>query len=96
LESTEAKPEWALRAMRVMIRTPSLRARNTEKHLTWMSVLEPLVTTALAGPESDQQFRARGITLCALTCLGVASAEWVHRGGDVAVRQLLNDAFQLL
>jgi hypothetical protein len=82
--------------MRVMIRTSSLRARNTEKHLAWMTVLEPLVADALTGPEVDRHFQARAVTLCALTCLDVSSAEWVHRGGDVATRVLLDEAFRML
>ena len=96
VETTESQAEWALRATRVMIRTSSLRARNTEKHLAWLSVLEPLVTGALTGPEIERQYRAKAITLCALTCLDVSHAEWVHRAGDVTVRVLLDDAFRML
>lgn len=96
VEITESHVEWSLRATRVMIRTPSLRARNTEKHLAWLNVLEPLVADALTGPDEQTQFQAKAVTLCALTCLDVASAEWVHRGGDVSVRALLDDAFTML
>ncbi|MFB2586687.1 TetR family transcriptional regulator [Herbiconiux liukaitaii] len=95
-ETVEADPEWGLRAMRVMIRTPSLRARNTEKHLAWLTVLEPLVADALDGPEADRHYRARAVTLCALTCLDVSSAEWVHRDGATTSRALLDEAFLLL
>lgn len=69
VETGESDSEWALRATTVMISTPSLRARNTEKHLAWMTVLVPLVASALTGPEAERQFHARAITLCALTCL---------------------------
>jgi AcrR family transcriptional regulator len=93
---SDANPEGALRATRVMIRTPTLRARNTEKHLIWMTVLVPLVADALTGPDESKQFRARAITLSALTCLDVSSAEWVHRDGTVTFGQLLDEAFALL
>ncbi|MEV5054335.1 TetR family transcriptional regulator [Arthrobacter sp. LAR12-1-1.1] len=96
VETVESNPEWALRATRVMIRTPSLRARNTEKHLAWMTVLVPLVAAALTGPEAERQYHARAITLCALTCLDVSSAELVHRNGAVTSRVLLDEAFRLL
>ena len=96
VETVESDPQWALRATRVMISTPSLRARNTEKHLAWMTVLVPLVAAALTGPETERQYHARAITLCALTCLDVSSAELVHRNGAVTSRVLLDEAFQLL
>lgn len=96
VEKAESDPEWALRATRVMIGTPSLRARNTEKHLAWMTVLEPLVADALDGPEVDRRYRARAVTLSALTCLDVSSAEWVHRGGETTTRVLLDEAFRML
>ncbi|POH65124.1 hypothetical protein C3B60_13060 [Cryobacterium zongtaii] len=61
-----------------------------------MTGLEPLVADALTGPEADRHYQARAVTLCALTCLDVCSAEWVHRGGDVSSRQLLDEAFLML
>lgn len=92
----EADPERALRATRVMISTPSLRARNTEKHLAWLSALEPLVAEVLTGSEAERHYQARAVTLCALTCLDVSSAEWVHRDGAVSSRVLLDEAFAML
>ncbi len=96
VELSESNPEWVLRATRVMISSPSLRARNTEKHLAWMTVLVPLVAEALTGPEADRQYHARAITLCALTCLDVSSAELVQREDATASGALLDDAFRIL
>lgn len=96
VEFSESDPEGALRATRVMIATPSLRARNTEKHLAWMTVLVPLIAGTLTSPEAERQYHARAITLCALTCLDVSSAELVYRNGAVTTRVLLDEAFQLL
>ena len=92
----EEDPEGTLRATRVMISTPTLRARNTEKHLAWMTVLVPIVAESLSGPDENTMFEARAITLAALTCLDVSSAEWVHRDGAVGNGQLLDTAFALL
>lgn len=96
VEIFESEPERSLRAMRVMISTPSLRARNTEKHLAWMKVLVPLIADAMTGPKEERQYHARAVTLCALTCLDVSSAELVHRHGAVTARVLLDDAFRIL
>jgi AcrR family transcriptional regulator len=93
---TEADPEGTLRATRVMISTPALRARSTEKHLAWMLVLVPLVEDALTGAKADRGYRARAITLAALTCLDVTSSEWVLRNGTVGNGALLDEAFALL
>ncbi|GIJ00252.1 TetR family transcriptional regulator [Sediminihabitans luteus] len=92
----EADPDGALRATRVMIRTPVLRARNTEKHLAWMTLLVPVVADTLPGPGATTAYQARAITLAALTCLDVSHAEWVHRDGGVGIAQLLDETFALL
>ncbi|WIB36736.1 TetR family transcriptional regulator [Curtobacterium sp. MCJR17_043] len=42
-------PETGRRSVRVMLSTPSLRARNTEKHHAWAEVLLPLVVDRLGG-----------------------------------------------
>lgn len=96
VETSEKDPVWALRATRVMIRTPSLRARNTEKHLAWMTVLMPLVEDALTGSEDERRFHAQAITLCALTCVDVYSAEMVRRDDTGSAGALLDEAFRLL
>jgi AcrR family transcriptional regulator len=93
---TNANPEGALRATRIMINTPSLRARNTEKHLVWMTVLTPLVADSLPGHGEDKDFQARAVTLAALTCLDASSAEWVIREAAVDFGQLLDETFALL
>lgn len=96
VETGEKDPEWALRATRVMIRTPALRARNTEKHLAWMSILMPLVEDRLTGSVDERHLRAQALTLCALTCLDVYSAELVRLGGGGASGALLDEVFRLL
>jgi AcrR family transcriptional regulator len=96
VEISDRDPEGSLRATRVMIRTPALRARNTEKHLAWMRVLMPLVEDALPGAGDARRYHAQAITLCALTCLDLMSAELVHRNGAVSSGVLLDDAFRLL
>lgn len=96
VETGEKDPEWALRATRVMIRTPSLRARNTEKHLAWMRVLMPLVADVLPGDEEERRYNAQAITLCALTCMDISSAELVRGNVAVSSGALLDEAFRIL
>ncbi|WP_201291527.1 TetR/AcrR family transcriptional regulator [Arthrobacter zhaoguopingii] len=96
VEIFESDPDRSLRAMRVIISTPSLRARHTEKHLAWMTVLVPLIADAMTVPETERQYQARAVTLCALTCLDLSTAEFVHRDGAVRARVLLDEAFRLL
>jgi AcrR family transcriptional regulator len=96
VEAVEVNPEWALRATRVMISTPSLRARNMEKHLAWMTTLSPLVAAALTGPEATRHYHARAITLSAITCLDVSLGEFVHGNGKATIGDLLDESFQLL
>lgn len=93
---TDTDLDWAFRATRVMMRSPALRARNTEKHLAWMTALTPLVAEALSGPQEERRLRAQAITLCAMTCLDLTFAELVERNGEVPSAVLLDEAFQLL
>lgn len=93
---TETDPDGTLRATRVMIRTPALRARNTEKHLVWMTALAPIVAATLPGDEERRMYEARAFTVAALTCLDISSAEWVRRDGALGIGKLLDQAFALL
>ncbi|WP_144710416.1 TetR family transcriptional regulator [Curtobacterium pusillum] len=68
-------PEYGRRSVRVMTSTPSLRARNLEKHLAWADVLTPLVVDRLRG--SDQpELRAAVLVQAALGCFDVAIDRW--------------------
>lgn len=87
-----ATESW-LRAMRVMMSTASLRARNAEKHNAWAVMLEPVITARLDGPEDTRQYRARTLIQAALACLDVALAEWTLRGGTTPLGVLLDEAF---
>ena len=62
------------RAMRVLMSTASLRARNLEKHLLWAQMLDPLVAARMRVPDGD--VRAQVATRAALTCFEVALEEW--------------------
>ncbi|MCU1407026.1 MAG: transcriptional regulator, tetR family [Glaciihabitans sp.] len=85
-----------LRIMRVMMSTPTLRARNLEKHILWARQLEPLVESRVGGPVDTRRFRAQTLIHAALACLDVAFAEWTARDGEVDIADLLDEAFGTL
>jgi AcrR family transcriptional regulator len=74
-------PETGRRSVRVMMSTPSLRARNTEKHHAWAEVLLPSVAGRLG--ETNGDLRARTVVQAALACFDVSVARWAE--GDDAV-----------
>jgi len=82
-------------SVRVMLRTPSLRARNLEKHMSWADALVPLTVERLPGDEAE--LRARTLVQAALGCFDVAISAWA--GGDhpgVDPVDLLHRAFRTL
>lgn len=96
LDFMEADADRSLMSTRVIIGSPALRARNTEKHLAWVTVMGPLLAGALTGPQPLRQYHARAVALAALTCLDVSAAELVQRGGTTSSRALLDEAFMIL
>lgn len=70
-------PESGRRSVRVMMSTPSLRARNLEKHLAWADVLTPILTERLrAGDPDGAELGAAVLVQAALGCFDVAIATW--------------------
>jgi len=67
--------EYGRRSVRVMMSTPSLRARNLEKHLAWAEVLTPLVAARLAASD-DAELRAAVLVQASLGCFDVAITRW--------------------
>jgi AcrR family transcriptional regulator len=86
-------PDTARRSVRVMTSTPSLRARNLEKHHAWAEVLTPLVAARLGGADVD--LRARTVVQAALGCFDVAITAWAT-GDDTAVTGILRRSFDVL
>ncbi|NII40513.1 AcrR family transcriptional regulator [Curtobacterium flaccumfaciens] len=76
-------PETGRRSVRVMLSTPSLRARNLEKHHAWAEVLLPLVAARLGLGETDGDLRARTVVQAALSCFDVSVATWAAGEDDV-------------
>ena len=86
-------PETGRRSVRVMTSTPSLRARNLEKHQAWAEVLTPLVVERIDG--AGRELRARTIVQASLACFDVAITTWATEAEDDVVG-LLRRAFDVL
>lgn len=82
-------------AMRVLVSTASLRARNLEKHQLWGRMLVPLVAARLAD-DDDTALRAEIIVQAALACLDVAFTTWANVDDDTTISELLERSFAML
>ncbi|MCS0498557.1 TetR/AcrR family transcriptional regulator [Protaetiibacter mangrovi] len=79
------------RAMRVLGSTPSLRARNLEKHLLWAQLLTPLVAERLRGPQ--RLLRAEALVHSSLACFDIALGNWAQSEAAADPAALLRTAF---
>jgi AcrR family transcriptional regulator len=79
----------ALRTVRVLLSTPSLRARSMQKHRDWADALMPI----LQGACPLDQTEARALTLSALSCFDAALEEWVGHDGARPLGEILDRAF---
>jgi AcrR family transcriptional regulator len=82
--------ERGKRVMRVIAGTPSLRARNLEKHLSWAEILTPLIADRL---DDDAELRASALAQTSLVCLDVALNAWSREGEQDSASALLRRAF---
>lgn len=95
-EYTMADSVNGLRTMRVLMSTPTLRARNLEKHIAWAKLLEPVIQARLHGPDESVHLQAQALVHAALACLDVAFAEWTRLEGSIDVSTILDQTFGAL
>lgn len=93
---TNGAPATGLRVMRVMMSTPSLRARNLEKHIAWGSLLVPVVVDRLPANDPRAELQAQVIVNSAFACLDVAFAHWTASEAEEPLASLLDVAFDTL
>ncbi|WP_144764434.1 TetR family transcriptional regulator [Curtobacterium sp. 9128] len=88
--------ETGRRSVRVMTSTPSLRARNLEKHQAWAEALTPLVVDRTTGsPDGDAELRVHTVVQAALACFDVAVTTWAQ-GQDEDLAGILRRSFDVL
>ncbi|MCA5924588.1 TetR/AcrR family transcriptional regulator [Curtobacterium oceanosedimentum] len=90
---SEDDAETGRRSVRVMTSTPSLRARNLEKHQAWADALTPIAVEHLSG--RDAGLRAQVLVQAALGCFDVAVTTWAT-GDDTDVVGILRRAFDVV
>lgn len=81
-----------LRSSRVALSTPTLRARNLERHSGWAEYLAPIVADRLEGAP-DAAIAADALVQSALACLYVGTRAWVASDAERPYAQMLDVAF---
>lgn len=81
-------------AIRLLSSTPTLHARNAEKHLAWAEMLEPLVAERLAG--RDVVLRSQVLVQASLGAFSAALSVWAHDDETRGIHELIDIAFQAL
>jgi AcrR family transcriptional regulator len=78
--------------MYLLSRSPSLRARNIEKHERWAEMLSPIVSLRLTGPDAD--VRARALVQSSLAAFTLALTTWGDPDENRSVQELLQVTFR--
>ena len=85
-----------LALMRMIYASPTLRARYMDKRTDWMALLAPEIARRLRGAgrrwNADLELSARAIIGTAMTCLSLASEEWVAHDGAIDLGDLYDIA----
>jgi AcrR family transcriptional regulator len=93
LDTVHADPEFALQSSRLMLSTPSLRARHLEKQLLWQQLLVPDTVRRLgAGDANTRDLNAHAIVSSALGCFDVAVLQWAANDGSKSLPALFDAA----
>ena len=90
-------PDVGLRISKMLLDTPSLRARRIEKRLQWQALLVPVIEKRLGlRPGRVPDPRAQAIVTCALACLDVATETWTRRNGKGNIETIFDQAAQAI
>lgn len=94
-QSSEFDDEAQLAIGRMMLETPSLRARHIEKRRRWHELLTPLVAERIQ-PPPDRELAAAAIVATALACLDVATDAFVRANGAEQLEDLYAQALSVV
>lgn len=91
---TRAQTDRDKTAIRLLASTPSLRARNFEKHLQWAEILTPIVAQRL---DSDHALlQAKVIVQASLCAFDVALGAWAESTEMQGLQDMLSTTFRAL
>lgn len=86
-------PQSLRRTSRMLLGTPSLRARHLEKQLHWHELLVPDIARRLGAPDGGtQDVRAPALVAAALACLDAASTAWARTDDGTPIETFLDEA----
>ena len=91
-ETTMPDVDAGLALGRMLLETPSLRARLLEKRLRWQEMLVPLIAARMDDEEGSAHLRASAIVASALACLDAASEAWIDSDGATDLAALYDEA----
>jgi AcrR family transcriptional regulator len=90
-------PEQTLGFVRMLLETPSLRARNWEKTQDWQNLLVPEISRRIGTDAAiPQDPRARALVGSALACLDAAKESWTACDGTTPLPVFLDRAMGAL
>ncbi|WP_198415729.1 MULTISPECIES: TetR/AcrR family transcriptional regulator [unclassified Cryobacterium] len=81
-------------AIRLLSSTPSLHARNAEKHLAWAELLQPIIAERVHG--EDAPLRSRVLVQASLGAFSAALSAWADSRETRDLHELLDVAFHAL
>jgi AcrR family transcriptional regulator len=83
----------ALQTARVIVESPSIRARLHERNRRWRELLLPEVTRRITSATTSRPDPAASALIAsALSCLDAAIEAWVREGGSLPLPGLLDEA----
>ncbi|MGW7544239.1 acyl-CoA-like ligand-binding transcription factor [Streptomyces sp. NPDC054770] len=83
----------ALQTARVIVESPSIRARLHERNRRWRELLLPEVARrTVPATASRPDPAASALVASAVSCLDAAVEAWVQEGGSVPLPKLLDEA----
>lgn len=86
-------PDRGLAQARLVMQTPSIRARNADKYRAWTELLTPDTARRLGVDYRDPtEPRPRAVVAAALACLDTATEIWVEADGNVELSHLIEKA----
>jgi AcrR family transcriptional regulator len=96
LEATATSPERGLSMARMLNDTPSLRAGQLGKQVSWQDRLTPEVARRLGVTDQTYDPRPRAVVAAALACLNAAVDSWTAANGTLDLSALLDQAMSAL
>jgi AcrR family transcriptional regulator len=84
------QPDKVIERMRLILVTPSLRARHIEKRQRWQAELLPVIEARMGIDVHGYDPRARAVVAAAFACADVAVETWVACDGRAEVSELFD------